>query len=69
MSDHYIPNAHTPEEHASNCHFQLDNVQGWLKRGDREAAHIKATCLLRSAEALVAEFEALARANAAKEAA
>jgi hypothetical protein len=60
--DHYIPDAHTPEEHANNCQFQLINVVGWLGLGDREAARIKATCLLRSAEALVAELEALARA-------
>ena len=60
MSESYILHAHTPEQHLSNCLFQAANVTGWLTR-DRECARIKAQCLVRDAESLLASLEAEAR--------
>lgn len=66
----YNPNARTPEEHLTNCRFQLENVAGYLemaadfkKPAHRHAAAIKANCLLESAQLLVAAFEAEMRVN------
>ena len=56
----YIKDAKTPEDHLNNCLFQAQNVAGWLTR-DRECARIKAECLLREAELLLAACEAEAR--------
>ncbi len=64
----YIKNPSTPEDHLSNCQFQLDNVKGWLemardKRDEGGAAdlvanaHIKAKCLAESAQLLVVALE------------
>ena len=65
--ENYIPNARTPEEHLSNCQFQLRNVDGWLHfsstAAHRDNAHTKAKCLLCEVELLVAAFEAEARNN------
>ena len=53
------PKAQTPEEHLANYRFQLENIEGYLSVPHaRFSAKVKAECLLRSAQALVAAFEA-----------
>lgn len=54
----FNPVAKTPQEHASNCEFQLLNVKGWLiamadGHDAKVAARVKAECLLESAKKLV----------------
>lgn len=66
MSSSYINSPKTPREHLDNCRFQLENVQGWIGAAEDSVALIKARCLLRETELLIA---ALSRAAATKEAA
>jgi len=59
----YIIDASTPEELASNCRFQLENVEGWIAQATRgragamEVAAIKAECLLTAVQLLVDSFK------------
>lgn len=55
-SENYIQNATSPAEHLSNVVFQAANVNGWIGCAQTENAHVKAACLLRDAEALVASL-------------
>ena len=59
--DKYIPHPMTPEEHANNVRFQLDNIDGFLKLdgqfGGSAAALAKAECLFESAALLKASLQ------------
>lgn len=60
----YIKNPLTPEDHLSNCQFQIDNVKGWMMMVREEggagstAAKIKAECLVEAAQLLVKSIQA-----------
>lgn len=62
----YLFAPQTVDDYIGNVRFQLDNVEGYvLIAGDRKEvltpARIKAECLLRAAEALLAKLEAECR--------
>lgn len=50
----YFPEPEKTEEFESNVRFQIQNVQGYMSCFDYESALIKANCVVKAIEELIA---------------